>query len=157
MKKIFKTIGKVALVVVISVIFFVGIVVGTVSWWWISDDNEKFSLAKFDREEWLKNDGIGKCIRGAMYDDLTNNHLKKGMTKDEVLELIGKPDYGRVYHSFYRDKKCYEYNMGSCKWVPRRSTLLVCFNKNERVNNVFRSDGSDSGKTVQLNELNLKE
>jgi hypothetical protein len=157
MKKTLKTIAKVILVLVISAIFFVGIVVGGISWKWISDDNAKFSLLKFDREEWLKHDGIGQCIRGAMYDDLTQNYLKKGMSKDEVLELIGEPRIGRIYHRFYGDKKCFKYLMGDCKWVPRGDTLLVCFNTNERVNDFFRSDDFDSGKAMYLYELNLKE
>ncbi len=28
-----------------------------------------------------------------MFDDLIKNHLRKNMSKDEVVALIGKPDY----------------------------------------------------------------
>lgn len=136
--------------------FAVFCVIGIMIWWY-QFNNSIFYENKFDRGEWLADDGYSKCIRGRMYEDLASNYLKKGMSKEEVIGLIGEPRIGRIYSRFYGDKKCYEYEIGPCKWAPTGDMLLVCFNKDEKVIDVFRSDGGDAGKSMYLNELNLKE
>jgi outer membrane protein assembly factor BamE (lipoprotein component of BamABCDE complex) len=152
-------IGKVIGVVLAGIIAFaIMLVIGVKVWiWWYQFDSAVFYEDKFNRELWLADDGIDKCIRGRMYGDLVANYLKKGMTKDELIGLIGDPFFGRVYYRFYRDKKCYKYLMGGCKSYAPDATLLVCFNSDEEVNDIFRSDGSDSGESIHLNELNFKE
>lgn len=46
--------------------------------------------AKFDRSAWLKADPDDGS-REEMLDDLRNNYLKPGISKREVLTLLGKP------------------------------------------------------------------
>lgn len=149
--------GKTIAIILAGLVSFV--VLGTIvfSLWFYHYDNQAFYQDKFNREKWLTDDGVDKCIRGRMYEDLVANYLKNGLTKKEVIWLVGEPYFGRVYHRFYGDKKCYEYLIGRCKWVPAGDALLVCFNRDEKVIDVFRSDGYDSGESMYLNKLNLKE
>lgn len=47
---------------------------------------------KFEQSKWNQSfDGFYK-YRESMVKDLMNNHLKKGMTYNEVIALIGKPE-----------------------------------------------------------------
>lgn len=52
----------------------------------------------FDRESWIKNNDVNQFgfERQLMINDLTNNILKNGMSKSEVIELLGKPHYDGV-------------------------------------------------------------
>ncbi len=53
-----------------------------------------FDDRKFDRDLWQScygSDGRDNP-RGQMFDDLRKNYLRKNMSKDEVIALIGKPD-----------------------------------------------------------------
>jgi hypothetical protein len=154
MLKFFKTICKVILLLALVAVILAGLALGSIFWYVSSYDNEQFTLSKFERGKWLADDGISNCVRGAMYRDLEKNYLKKGMSKAEVLELIGKADYGRIYHRFYGDKKCYEYPLGKCKWTPVRSTLMICYNNKNILKEFFLSDESDSGETINSNKMN---
>jgi hypothetical protein len=52
-----------------------------------------------------------------MYEDLANNHLKKGMTVAEFTKLLGHADItcGRYNPDIKElDLKCYIYYMGTC-------------------------------------------
>ena len=50
-------------------------------------DSAKWQDKDVDEIQWGEN-------RHRMIKDLVRNHLKKGMTKDEVKKLLGQPDYG---------------------------------------------------------------
>ena len=48
---------------------------------------------EFQQEVWLSHDNIDDLEnpRGGMVNDLFTNHLKKGLHRDKVIELLGKP------------------------------------------------------------------
>ena len=54
--------------------------------------------SKFDKKIWLTHDTMKEIEnpRMKMTDDLLKNHLKKGMTKAEVIKLLGKPFSDRI-------------------------------------------------------------
>ena len=54
-----------------------------------------FDDRKFDKGVWQSCYGSDSADnpRGQMFDDLRKNYLRKNMSKAEVTELIGKPDY----------------------------------------------------------------
>jgi len=49
---------------------------------------------KFDREIWIKNNSLykKKNPRFYMIDDLLENHLKVGMSKNSIIHLLGEPN-----------------------------------------------------------------
>lgn len=47
---------------------------------------------KFDKKTWNDMDDIMYANRESMISDLMKNHLRKGMTYTEVVDLIGKPE-----------------------------------------------------------------
>jgi hypothetical protein len=60
---------------------------GWLAWrWW----DERTS---FDAERWRMNGDCRNHVRRHMVPDLTANHLRDGMTRAQVLALLGQPDY----------------------------------------------------------------
>lgn len=47
---------------------------------------------KFDKEKWNEKDDIFYAYREKMVSNLMTNHLKKGMTYNEVLSLLGNSE-----------------------------------------------------------------
>lgn len=47
---------------------------------------------KFDKNTWNDRDDIMYANRESMVSDLMKNHLRQGMTYQEVVELLGKPE-----------------------------------------------------------------
>jgi hypothetical protein len=75
-----------------TTIIFIGLgYAGIVIWRHIS---YHYDDRTFDRSIWLKNVDSRdmKNPRGLMADDLVKRILKKGMTKAQVIETLGKPD-----------------------------------------------------------------
>jgi hypothetical protein len=116
---------------------------------------------KFDSELWNKTH-IGRYTGGivhdwdeyrcSMYNDLTNNHLKKGMKLKEVTNMLGETDL-RTYCT-NKKVKCLKYALGSClKGMFNKSLIVeffgyydrqyiyVCFDGNEE----FISSGKSYG------------
>ncbi len=60
--------------------------------------DDPFDDRTFDRQLWVQYDGSldSDNPRGQMFVDLTTKVLKTGMTRAEVVELLGEPDYFRV-------------------------------------------------------------
>jgi len=78
-----------------SLVFFVLIVLAISFGFWramslLSPLGYPFDDARFSRKLWLSVDGNGECVRGTMVDDLIDEHLGKGMRKEDVTELLGK-------------------------------------------------------------------
>ncbi len=107
--------------------------------------------SKFDREAWIEAGSknyethsyhSGNCTRGKMYYDLKDNYLKKGMSKEDVFSLLGKPEYGIKFP----DKKrqyCLEYDIGSCtNWFAGGFKLLLVCLKNDRITEVFKDSAN---------------
>jgi len=63
--------------------------------------------SKFDKKIWLTHDTMKEIEnpRMKMTDDLLKNHLKKGMTKAEVIKLLGKPFSEGVHYRLPEDIK----------------------------------------------------
>jgi hypothetical protein len=56
-----------------------------------------FDDMQFNAEVWARQAGTKdyKNPRGQMYEDLLENHLHRGITKDQVIQLLGEPDYSK--------------------------------------------------------------
>jgi hypothetical protein len=121
-----------------------------------------YGTDKFDSKLWNKT-SIGKRTgriiqdwddyRCSMYNDLTKNHLKKGMKLKEVTDMLG--DYRSVDYCTNKKVKCISYTLGSClKGIFNKSLIVeffghydrqfmyVCFDGNEE----FISSGKSYGK-----------
>ncbi|MGE0757212.1 MAG: hypothetical protein AB7O38_09335 [Pirellulaceae bacterium] len=70
-------------------------------------------LLTFDRQAWVsgKSHGVGGpyLLRRRMIGDLLRNHLRVGMTRDDIVDLLGKPRQEN-------DKKL-DYYLGYPKWT----------------------------------------
>jgi hypothetical protein len=66
-----------------------------------------FNDRTFEEEIWhaYHNSLDSDNPRGNMADDLRKNHLRRGMTKEQVIELLGEPD-------FEKSSKVLKYNLG---------------------------------------------
>lgn len=93
-----------------------------------------FDDRPFDREVWLAEAGLPgpDNPRGQMYEDLLEKHLKKGMTKAEVLALLGKPDATSRSRLF-----SYELGMWSGMRIDT-DTLDVEFDGTDKVKRAYR-------------------
>lgn len=70
------------------------VVVGLWGILWAVDKatESSFEGRPFDRTTWLKHRGDYESPRGRLVDDLLERHLKIGMTKRQVVRLLGQPD-----------------------------------------------------------------
>jgi len=85
----------------------------------------------FDREVWINNNNYHKNNpRIKMVNDLMNNHLKRGMNKFQIFELLGKPEseYIGVY---LPDGKKIPDSLSLIKTIGENNVL-----QNEMLNNV---------------------
>lgn len=139
--------------IVTAILFMEAMVYGFLSLEIIAGEHASLSSAKFYSISWQAAEKYGntcKCRllknydRCGMYNDLVNNHLKKGMTEQQVIGLLGKPFYKVIYSTWYKDKNCLRYELGYC-WpsVPVPNILLICFNKEMLVNDFFLTHVND--------------
>ncbi len=160
MKKFFKyiIITLVSIPVVLGLLIFSGII-SFINWH--EDENDKIlRMNKFDRALWLdKNRDEDRsrphhysgCVRGEMYYDLVDNYLKKGMSKEEVFELLGKPAYGLKYPNDKKRQYCLEYELGGHCSITSGPTkiMLICLQKN-RVTEIFTGNVNNNGETFKI-------
>lgn len=78
----------------------VGIIVCLGIFVFINYFDTPFDNRVFDRELWIRNydNYHPDNPRAEMIYDLTKNHLRAGMTKGEVIKLLGKPDRRNKRH-----------------------------------------------------------
>lgn len=93
-----------------------------------------FGDKKFEPQIWasFNNSMESDNPRGQMFDDLKGNYLHKGMTQQEVLNLLGPPD-------FKNSKDLFSYNLGM--WSGFRmdyDSLDIKFNAQGLVTEVHR-------------------
>jgi hypothetical protein len=84
-----------------------------------------FSGAEFNSEKWKNFNGNKEdewSLRWNMMNSLRNNYELEGMTKEKVLELLGKPD------SHSQNK--FNYYLGYAKWGIDVGNLTIFFNEN---------------------------
>ena len=124
-------------------VLFIILYVAKLSW---DSHYYKYYLAseKFDSHKWktgkdsagnqirYKGGGLVKC---KMYDDLTKNYLKIGMTIKEVEHLIGQTSS----YSYCLDKKekCATYVLGNCtlygSLLKENESLEICYNNENNI------------------------
>ncbi len=106
-------------------------------------DYKAYRGLKFDRDIW-DNDGdlvlggkdsvYGTNLSCKMYDDLSKNHLRKGMKFKEVEDLLGK-DYLLKY-CLNKKVKCIKYALGTCyasSWTLSHGWINICFDSNQEI------------------------
>ncbi len=153
MKEIFKKLGKFILIASISVLLLVSVFGGIVYVWWQIEDNKIFYEEKFDRARWLAADTF-LCQRGRMYDDVLKNYLHLGMPINDVIKLLGVPEYSRIYDDYFNKKTCLQYRLGSCNWIPIPSNLIICPDANNLIAEFYKAKDNDSGKTTEFKKIN---
>lgn len=86
-----------------------------------------YGVERFDRNVWFKkqtNETDTYCFRGTQANDVNYRLLREGMTRNEVIEILGKPD---------EDKKDnIEYNLGYCSLLDYNG-LIVYFDHSGKV------------------------
>ena len=90
---------------------------------------EKITHEKFDSKtwkEWEESEWTAS-LRWDMMNSLRNNYNLKGMSEDEILELLGIPEQ-RVSNSFI-------YYLGYTKTGINTGSLYIEFDSNKSVNN----------------------
>jgi len=129
-----------------------------------------YGADKFDSELWIKESEVFeigpssisdktytvKSYRCSMYNDLTNNHLKKGMKLKEVTDMFGDEGMDLLYYCTNKKAKCIAYALGSClNGVLNKSLIVkyfgyydrqymyVCFDGNEELISSGKSFGDN--------------
>jgi hypothetical protein len=59
--------------------------------WRVRFDANPFNDRRFDRQTWLSGQGR-RNPRGQMLQDVLDRRLRRGMTRESVIRLLGKPD-----------------------------------------------------------------
>ena len=101
-----------------------------------------YGADKFDSELWNKTH-IGRHTGGivhdwdeyrcSMYNDLTNNYLKKGMKLKEVTDVLGDEGKDLQYYCTNKKVKCLTYTLGSClKGMFNKSLIVEYFGYYDR-------------------------
>lgn len=135
MKRVFKIIG-------ISAGILAGIIVFLYALFWVfaffvvfnNPLDNPFNNKDFDKTTWAQfdNNYDPDNPRGKMYEDLIENHLSKGMSKEEVINLLGKPD-------FESEEYFLSYNLGM--WSGGRmdyDSLDLKFNRDGKLSEFYR-------------------
>ena len=87
-----------------------------------SPTNPIFRLEKFNKTKWLQDAAAGRqdnkqdCTRGKMTQDLIDHHLTQGLTKSDVLSLLGD---GNMI-----SKSSLEYQIGWCGYNYNSSVYI---------------------------------
>jgi len=86
------------------------------------EDQEKDQDTKtvFDKKKWGTQDGKDYPFRDAMLDEVVYNDTIRTLNKDQLLKLLGEPDYIREGHLYYRIK---ETRLGN--WSLKTKTMVV--------------------------------
>lgn len=112
------TIAFAVITLIITIVFFS---------WWAFKDPIVFGKEKFDRVQWIKLEPNLKneCKRGDMAYDLQNNILFRGVKREQITVLLGRPAH--------EDGQLMEYDLGKCMHVYH--ALLIVFDKDGRLIN----------------------
>jgi hypothetical protein len=105
-----------AITLLITIVFFS---------WWMFKDQLMFGSEKFDQVKWMQSVATinTECKRGDMAYDLQKNLLSKGVKREAVMALLGRPSY--------EEKNVIEYDLGKCMFVYHG--LLVFFDDNNAI------------------------
>jgi hypothetical protein len=110
-----------------SVVFAVITVLITIVFfsWWMFKDPIMFGSEKFDQVKWMQSLATinTECKRGDMAYDLQKNILSKGVKREAVTALLGRPSY--------EEKNAMEYDLGKCMHVYHG--LLIFFDDDNKL------------------------
>lgn len=84
-----------------------------------------------DFQSYLWKDDFEGERRTAMLYDLEKEHLKKGMTKDDIIKLLGEPDGRFPDGDNYTWKREFGYDLGNNGFDP--CEFIIRFDENQRV------------------------
>lgn len=103
---------------ILTIIFFI---------WWAFKDKLVFNDEKFDQIKWIQLavNTTDECKRGDMAYDLQQNILKRGVNREAVTALLGRPAM--------EEGNAIEYDLGKCMHVYHG--LLIYFDEHNRLIN----------------------
>lgn len=110
------SIALAAFTVVLTIVFFT---------WWAMKDSVVFGNEKFDQVKWIQDAATiqTECKRGDMAYDLQQRVLARGVPRQAVMALLGRPSY--------EDNTTIEYDLGKCMHVYHG--LRIFFDENNRL------------------------
>ena len=110
------SIALAAFTVVLTIVFFT---------WWAMKDSFVFGNEKFDQVKWMQDVATiqTECRRGDMAYDLQQRILSRGVPREAVGMLLGRPNY--------EDNTTMEYDLGKCMHVYHG--LRIFFDENNRL------------------------
>jgi hypothetical protein len=110
------SIALAAFTVVLTIVFFT---------WWAMKDSVVFGNEKFDQVKWMQDAATiqAECKRGDMAYDLQQHVLARGVPREAVGVLLGRPSY--------EDGNTMEYDLGKCMHVYHG--LRIFFDENNRL------------------------
>ena len=80
--------------------------------------------------EWEQAPSVGVC---GMYEDIKNNVLELGMTKRDIISMLGAPK--GISDTSYHTKNHISYDLGQCDFMGM-SYLILLFDQNDRLTSV---------------------
>ena len=100
----------------------------------IFTDHGPFDDWKFDRKIWQENTNNEDPdnVRGMMIYDLTENYLKKGMSKNKVQELLGRPDFTQYTDEDLKMYSVWKYTIGAWSGLGWDYDSLNIYFKDDR-------------------------
>ena len=95
--------------------------------WWMFKDSLVFGSEKFDQVKWMQHapNLQNECKRGDMAYDLQKNILVRGLKREAVTSMLGRPAY--------EEANAMSYDLGKCMHVYHG--LLVYFDADNRLIN----------------------
>ncbi|MEK9826107.1 MAG: hypothetical protein VW395_07515 [Methylotenera sp.] len=114
----YATAALVIFTIVLTIVFFI---------WWAFKDQFVFNGEPFDQAKWIQlaTSTKNECKRGDMAYDLQQNILTRGVPREAVTALLGRPAF--------EEKNAIEYDLGKCMHVYHG--LLIFFDENNRLIN----------------------
>lgn len=114
----YATAALVIFTILLTIVFFI---------WWAFKDRFVFNGEPFDQAKWIQLATTTKneCKRGDMAYDLQQNILTRGVPREAVTALLGRPAF--------EEKNAIEYDLGKCMHVYHG--LLIFFDENNRLIN----------------------
>lgn len=94
-------------------------------------DNQKKNQGSemaFDKEKWVTKDGKDYPFRDSMINDIVYNDTIRKLNKDQILELLGEPDYIREDHLYYRIT---ETRLGN--WPLKTKTMVIKLDSDQAI------------------------
>lgn len=70
-------------------------------WYFFADSiRERWNRQEFSLTAWLAPHNHASTVRIRMVDDLLNNHNFRGMTREQVIAIVGEPDKTESFRNF---------------------------------------------------------